>query len=202
MAAMSLSNLHPDLRLGLLLVVAALLLDAGSSGTLWATHGLTQLELSDAQGGLLTAAFGLGSLFVVAGAVWVDRHPPHGMMAAGALVLALGLALLNISDGFGPAIAGMFLAGAGGAFVGYLIFYAVAVKGYRRYKGALLGALALAFGVRLEDWAFAVGWGGWASVGEGTGLSIWWWVVCLVLAAGGLLFLLCPAVSRALTDRG
>ena len=33
MAAVSFSNLHPDFKLGLLLVGAALLLEAGSSGT-------------------------------------------------------------------------------------------------------------------------------------------------------------------------
>ena len=123
------------------------------------------------------------------------------MMAAGALVLSLGIALLNISDGFGLAVAGMFLSGVGGAFTGSLVFYAVAVKGYRRFREALIGALALAFGVRLGDWAFLVGWGGWASSDEATGLSVWLWVVCLVLGAGESLFLLLPLWFWATTDR-
>ena len=144
------------------------------------------------QYGLLTAATGLGSLFVVLAAVWVDRRPPRGMMVAGVLVLAMGLALLNISEGFGLALAGMFLAGVGGAFVGSFMFYAIAVKGCLRFKGTLLGALGLVFGVRLRDLAFALGWGDWASTDQLTSQSTLWWPVGLVLGAGVLLFLLLP----------
>ena len=135
MAGVSFSNLHPDFRLGLLLAVAALLLDRGSSTTVWALLASDRLGPTSVQYGLLTAAFDLGGLFVVAAAIWVDRHPSHGMMGTGVLVLALGLALVTLFHGFWVALAGMFLAGAGGAFVGSVIFYAVAVKAYTRFRG-------------------------------------------------------------------
>ena len=191
-AAMSLSNLHPDFRLGLLLAVAALLLARGSFGTVWALLASDRLGPTSVQYGLLTAAFGLGGLFVVAAAIWVDRRPPHGMMGTGALVLALGLVLVTLFHGFWVALAGMFLVGAGGAFVGSLVFYTVALKGYRRFRGVLIGVLGMVFSVRLEDLAFALGWGGWASADEATGLGIGWSAVVLVLAAGISLFLLLP----------
>ena len=189
---MSFSNPHPDLRLGLLLVVAALLLEAGNSGTFHSVYGSNGRDLTSLQSFLLTVAFALGSLFVVGAAFWVDRRLPHGLMAAGALSLALGRVLLNASNGFGLAIAGMFVAGLGGAFAGSLIFYAVVSKGCPRWRGTLIGALALVFAVRWEDWAIAFGWGGWASSDEGGSVAIWWLGVCLVLAAGALLFLLLP----------
>ena len=134
MAAVKFSNLHPDFRLGLLLVAAALLLDAGESGALWDPAASDRLGLSSSQFGWLTMAGGLGALFVVAAVIWVDRRPPHGMMAAGAGVLALGLLLATLSDGFGLAVTSMFLAGAGGAFIGSLVFYVVAVKGSTRFR--------------------------------------------------------------------
>ena len=77
MASMSFSTCNPDLRLGFFLVVAALLLDAGISGTFRALYAPDRLDLSDLQYGLFTAAFGLGSLFVVAAASgWTAQ--PHG----------------------------------------------------------------------------------------------------------------------------
>ena len=181
MAVVSFSNLHPDFRLGLLLVVAAVFLKAGSSGNFWAAAASARLDLASAQYGWLTAASGLGSLFVVAAAVWVDRRPPHGMMAGGAGVLALGLFLVTLANGFGFAVTGMFLAGAGGAFVGSLIFYAVAAKGYTRFKGALIGALGLVFTMR----------GIWVGGGWATAPPIGWFVLP-VLAGGILVFLLLP----------
>ncbi len=188
----SFSNLLPDLRLGLLMVVAALLLKAGGSGIHHAVYGSDGSDPSSLQGFSLFAAFALGSLFVVGAAFWVDRRPPHGLMAAGALSLALGRVLLNVSDDFALYIAGMFVAGFGGAFVGSLMFYAVIVKGYIRWRGTLIGVLALVFAVRWEDWAIFFGWGGWASSNQGVSMAIWWLQVCLVLAAGALLFLLLP----------
>ena len=55
-------------------------------------------------------------------------------MVAGALLLALGLVVLNVAHSFGLAAVGMFLSGAGGAFTGSLVFYAVAVKGSVRFR--------------------------------------------------------------------
>ena len=179
---MKFSNLHPDSRLGLLLVAAALVLDAGGSGALWDPAASDRLGLSSSQFGWLTMAGGLGALFVVAAVIWVDRRPPHGMMAAGAGVLALGLLLATLSDGFGLAVTSMFLTGAGGAFVGSLVFYVVAVKGSTRFRGALIGALALVFNV---SWGVELG--GWAAA-----IPIIVWMGFPVLAGGILLLLLLP----------
>ena len=44
MAGVSFSTLHSDLRLGLLLVIAALLLNAGASGTFSECRGLRHLR--------------------------------------------------------------------------------------------------------------------------------------------------------------
>ena len=147
MVGVSFSNLQTGLRLGLLLVVAALPLEAGLFGNFWAAAVSDRWDLMTVQYGLLTAPNGLAALFVVAAAIWVDRCPPHGIMAAGAGVLALGGVLLTISDGLGMAVIRIFLAGSGGAFVVSLIFYAVVVNGYPRFKGALIGALGLVFSV-------------------------------------------------------
>ena len=200
MAFVSLSDLHPDLKLGLLLVAAAMLLDVGSSGTFGALlvpHD--RLDISLLRYRLIIAALSLGSLFVIGTGFWVDRRPPHGLMAAGALLLSLGLVAANFSRSFGVAFAGMFLSGVGDASAGSLVFYAVAVKGSGRFKGALLGALGLVFNVRLENWISDIGWSGWTITGdaagqsiEATGLSIWWVATWLVLASGALLFLLLP----------
>ena len=64
MAAVKFSNLHPDFRLGLLLVAAALLLDAGESGTLWDPAASDRLSLSSLQFGWLTMAGGLGAFWM------------------------------------------------------------------------------------------------------------------------------------------
>ena len=60
MGAMSLSNLHPDFKNGLLLVVAAVPLESGFSDTSWALAAFDRRDLTAAQYGLLTAASGLG----------------------------------------------------------------------------------------------------------------------------------------------
>ena len=181
-ADVSLYTLHPDLRLGLLLVVAAVLLDAGYLGTRWAAASPAWPAFTSAQYVLLHVAGSLAALFVVAAAIWVDRRPPHRMMAEGAGVLALGLFLAALPGGFGSAISGMFLAWAGGAFVGSLVFFAVAVKGATRFRGALIGALGLVSNVDL-----GVGLDPWASV---TPTIVW--IVGPVLAGGILLLVLLP----------
>ena len=185
MTGVSFTNLHPDFKLGLVLVVAAVLLETGSSYSFRAVAFSGRIDPASAQYGLSYVANGLGALFVVVAAIWVDRRPPHRMMAAGAGVLALGLFLTILSDSFGLFVTSMFLAGSGGAFVGSLIFYAVAVKGYTRYKGALLGALGLVFTVNGIGIGVELG-GDWATV-----LTIGWFVLP-VLAGGMLLLLLLP----------
>ncbi len=192
-------TLPPDVRLGILLVSAVLLFQAGRSTDLWSLLASAPFDFSDLQFGLLSAAFGLGSLLVVGAAFWLDRHPPHFLMVAGALLLALGVVVLHVSHSFGLAAVGMFLFGAGGAFTGSLVFYSVAVKGSFRFRGALIGALGLALTLRwgdLGDLAFALKWGDWASSDQAPGVSAWLWPVGLVLAGGILLFLLLPRWSR------
>ena len=180
MPAVSLSNLHPDLRLGLLLVVTALLLNAGSSGIFWAETSSSWLDFTSVQYGLLAAAGGLWALSTIVAAFWVDRGPPHGMMAAGAVLLAL-IPFLALSDSFALAVARIFFAGVGHGFVGDLIFYAVAVKGYARFKGTLIGSLGLVLNM---------GWG--VIAAGGVGIPPGWWAFAMVVAGGGLLFLLLP----------
>ena len=183
MPFVSLSNLHPRFKLGILLVFAALLLDSGGSGAFSAAMASDQLDLSPGQYNWLFAAGGLGGLFVVAAVIWVDSRPPHGAMAAGALVLAIGLALLTLSESLSLAVVAFFIAGAGRAAVGSIIFYAVAVKGFTRFKGVLIGAMSFVFSVRWD----AVANSAWAS-----DLPIGWCAVILVLAGGTLLFVLLP----------
>ncbi len=198
MLPMRLHDLLLDLRFGLLLAAAVLLFQAGRSTDLWVLLSSEPFDFSDLKFGLLSAAFGLGSLFVAGAAFWLDRNPPHGFMAAGALLLALGLVLLHVPGGFGLAAVGMFLFGVGGAFTGSLVFYTVAVKGSTRFRGALIGTLGLAFSLRwgdLGDLAFALEWGDWASSDQATGPPDWLWPVGLVLA-GALLFLLLPRWFR------
>ncbi len=156
---MLLRNIHPDLKLGLVLAAAAALLKFGSSGQLAASAAADRLALSATSYGLLYMAGGIGGLAVVAAAIWVDRRPPHTMMAAGAVVAALGVTVVGLSNSFAASALGMFIAGVGGSAVGSLVFYAIAVKGATRYRGTLIGALSMVFTMGLgarnaEDWPF------------------------------------------------
>ncbi len=165
------------------MVVAALLLDMGSSGALLTAFVLDRLRISAMPLGLLGTAGGLGSLFVVLAAVWVDRRPPHGMMAAGVGILALGLVVTTLSRSFGPAVVGFFLVGAGGSAFASLIFYAIVVKGYARFRGTLIGALSLVFGANLgtgaiRNWDF--------------GIPFEWFALVLVLTGGIFLYIFLP----------
>ena len=183
MAGMSTFIWHPDVKLGLLLVVAALLLDMGTSGASWAWLVSDHLNSTAMGVGWLGLVVGSGSLFVVLAAICVDRRPPHGMMAAGAGVLAIGLVLVTLSRNFGAAAAGLFLVGAGGAAFHSLVFYAIVVKGYSRFRGTLIGALGLVFGANL---------GAGALRNLDFGIPIEWFALVLALTGGIALYIFLP----------
>lgn len=187
MSGMSSFIRHPDVKLVLLLVVAALLLDMGSSGRSWMSLVLEQLDHGARAFGLLGLTGGLGSLFVVLAAIWIDRRPPHAMMAAGAVILAVGLVLVTLSLNFWPAAAGLFLIGAGGSASASLIFYAIVVKGYARFKGTLIGALGLVFAANpgagaIRNWEFDIPAG--------------WLALALTLTGGMVLYTFLPRCLR------
>ena len=154
---MSLKNLHPDLKLGIVLAAAAALLIFAAPFLLAAALAVRKADPSAVGHGLLLLVASVGGLAVVAAAFWVDHKPPQTMMAAGAVVAALGLVGAALSQSLAFAVLGTFVAGFGGAAVGSLIFYSIAVKGAFRYRGALLGALVMFFTLRLNvtqvaDW--------------------------------------------------
>ncbi len=187
MAGVSTLIRHPDVNLGLLLVVAALLLDMGTSGASWTWHVSDQLNSAAMGVGWLAFVVGLGSLFVVLAAIWVDRRPPHGMMVAGAGILALGLVLVTLSRNFGAAAAGLFLVGAGGAAFHPLVFYAIAVKGYTRFRGTIIGILSLVFAANLgagavRNWDFDI--------------PVGWFALALTLTGGIALYIFIPRWFR------
>lgn len=183
MASMSPFGLRHDVKLGLLLVAAALLLDMGSSGGSWLLPVSDQLGRTPMALGLLGPVVGLGSLFVVLAAIWVDRRPPHAMMAVGAVVLALGFVLVTLSRSFGPSAAGLFLVEAGGSAFASLVFYAIVVKGHVRFRGTLIGALGLVFAANpgagaIRNWEFDI--------------PIGWLALALVLTGGMVLYIFLP----------
>ena len=157
---MSFRNLHPDLKLGLVLVAAAALLTFADSSRLVLEPVAHRLGLSLSSTSLLVTAGSVGGLAVVAAAFWVDRRLPHTMMAAGAVVAPIGLSLaaLAISPAFFAL--GIFISSVGGAAVASQIFYSVAVKGAIRYRGTLIGTLVMVFTMGLPmryvaDWTAA-----------------------------------------------
>ena len=178
-----LSNLHPDFKLGFLLVVTAALLAAGTPNALWYLIASDRLGVGASDFGWITLAGGLGGLAVVPAVIWVDARPPHGVMSVGVLALAIGLALLTLSESLLIAVPAALIAGAGGAAVGSLIYYAIVVKGHTRFKGALIGALSLVFSLR---WDLGI-----ANARE-AGLPAGWTAAILALATGILLFALLP----------
>ena len=187
MAVMSTFIRHPDVKLGFLLVVASLLLDMGSSGSSWTLPVSDQLDRSPIAHGLLGLVVGLGSLFVLLAAIWVDRRPSHGMMAVGAGILSVGIVLVTHAGSFWPAAAGLFLVRAGGSAFASLIFYAIVVKGYARFRGTLIGALGLVFGANAGAAAIR----NWDS-----DIPIGWFALVLVLIGGILLYILLPRWFR------
>ena len=151
--------MHSDLKLGLVLVPAAALLEAGRPDGLLLYVVRDQLELGPDALGLMIVAGGVGSLAVVAAAIRVDRHIPHTMMAVGAVIGACGIAVVLLSDSLALSALGVFIAGVGHSAVGSLVFYAVAVKGAVRFRGTLIGALGMVYTIRLGsssyfDWPF------------------------------------------------
>ena len=106
-------NLHPDLKLGLVLSAAAVLLRLGNPGNLLLTGAIQRFELSASTFGLLTLVGSVGGLAVVAAAIWVDRRHPHSMMAAGALISLLGLIVLSLSSRVAAYAVGLFISGVG-----------------------------------------------------------------------------------------
>ena len=142
MGVVSLRNVHPDLKLGLALLAAALILGLGNPGGLLAAQARQQLDISSTSYGWLLTAGGVGGLAVLAAAFWVDRKPPHVMMAAGTFVALFGLAVLIMPTSAPAYAVGMFIAGAGSSATAPLIFYAIAVKGAARYRGTMIGLWA------------------------------------------------------------
>ena len=143
-------NLHPDLKLGLVLAAAALLLLLGNPGNQLLTGAVQRFDLSASTFGLLTLVGGVGGFAVVAAAIWVDRRPPHSMMAAGALISLLGLIVVSLSNRLTVYAAGLFISGVGYSALFALIFYAIVAKGATRHRGLLIGALGAVFSVPLS----------------------------------------------------
>lgn len=180
---MPLRNLHPDLKLGFVLVSAAVLFNVVG----WATFAVQRYAPLGFSFNWLVWAGTIGGLAVIPAAVWVDRRPPHTVMAAGAVVVATGLATIVFSNGVVAAAVGMFIAGVGGAAVGLVVFCAIAVKGSLRYKGTLIGAICMVFALHLDDWGFRE----WSNYSPTLVLGIG---VAFILAGGVILLRFLPRV--------
>ena len=191
MVAVSLSNLHPDLKLGLVLVAAAALLNVVGLGS-FGTEEYAPLESSVTWLILPTV---IGGLAVIPAAIWVDRWPPHKMMVAGAVVAAFGLSILVLSNTLAVNALGMFVLQTGSSVAGMLVFYAVAVKGATRYKGTLIGALGMVFTMRLGERIFRE----WSLDAPMVVLGIG---VALALSGAVVLFYLLPRVFAGSFEPG
>ena len=185
MAREMVSHLHRDLKLGLVLVSAAVLVKIVA----WSSLAAERFIQHGVPYGWLPLAGTLGGLAVIGAAIWVDRRPPHAMMAAGIFVAAAGLAVVLLASSVAVAVVGMFVAGVGSAAVGSLVFYAIAAKGATRYKGALIGTLGMVFSapIDLTD-AFQL-----FHLDE----PVLWTGLALALAGAAVLFLLLPRVFAA-----
>ena len=191
--------MHPDLNLGLVLVVSAALLRLGNPGNQLVTGAVERFDLSASAFGLLLTVGGLGGLAVVAAAIWVDRRPPGSMMAGGALISLLGIIVYSLSNRLAIYAVGLFVSGVGYSALFSLIFYAIAAKGATRHRGLLIGALGAVFSVPLSI----------------SGMLDWWIdhplaiIVAIIaigapftLAGAALLFLLLPRVYKGHNDTG
>ena len=177
--------MHPDLKLGLVLVGAAILLHFSASRRLALNAAADRLDLSSTSFGWFVMVGSIGGLAAVAAAIWVDRRPPHTFMAAGAVVAALGLAVVGLSTSFAMAILGALVAGVGLSALWSLIFYAIAVKGATRYKGTLIGALSMVFTMRLSAMDFF-------DRSDGIPIIMLLASIALLLTGGALLFRFLP----------
>ena len=180
---MSFRNLHPDLKLGLVLVSAAVLL--GVVG--WTTFAFEGYAPLESPGAWLIFPVVFGGLAVIPAAIWVDRQPPHKMMAAGAVVAAIGLSFRVLFSSQALVALGVFVSIVGAAAVGSLVFYAVVVKGSTRYKGTLIGVLVMVFGLFRGERVFRE----WATDSPTLVLGIG---IALILAGGAILLRLLPRV--------
>ena len=180
---MPLRNLHPDLKLGFVLVSAAILLNVVT----WATFAFEGFSPLLSPGVWLIFPVVIAGLAIIPASIWVDRRSPHQLMAAGAVIVALGLPIGVLFSNHALVALGVFVSIVGAAAVGSLIFYAVAVKGSTRYKGALIGALVMVFALRLDGWGFRE----WATDSPTLVLGIG---VALILAAGVILLRFLPRV--------
>ena len=185
MGVVSSRNMHPDLKLGLVLVGAAILLHFSASRRLALNAAADRLDLSSTSFGWFVMVGSIGGLAAVAAAIWVDRRPPHTFMAAGAVVAALGLAVVGLSTSFAMAILGALVAGVGLSALWSLIFYAIAVKGATRYKGTLIGALSMVFTMRLSAMDFF-------DRSDGIPIIMLLASIALLLTGGALLFRFLP----------
>ena len=176
-------NIHPDLKLGLVLVSAAVLLNTVG----WATFAFDGFSPLLSAGDWLIFPVVIAGLAVIPVAIWVDRGPPHKLMAAGAVVAAIGLPIRVLFDNYALVALGVFVSIVGAAAVVSLVFYAAVVKGSTRYKGTLIGALGMVFAMRLGDGVFR----DWASDSRLLVLGIG---IALILAGGLVLLRFLPRV--------
>ena len=180
--------MNHEFKLGLVIIAAAVLLAFGDPGRFLETQARRLLELSAVSHGWLIFAGGMGGLATIAAAFWVDRRPPHAMMAAGAIVAVLSLSVLALPASFAVFVVGMFVAGVGTSAVNPLIFYAIAVKGASRYRGTIIGALGMVFLVSPGARGGGINW----QFGEST--SFVPVIAALSLAGAALLFVALPRV--------
>ena len=154
MRLVSLKNLHPDLKLGLVLVSVAVLLNVvGWSSFREERYAASRISINWAA--WLALAGGIGGLAAIPVAIWVDRRPPHKMMAGWRRSWRpWSFYIRSLQQPWQLNALGMFVEGVGSAMVDSLVFYAIAVKGATRYKGTLIGALGMVFTMRLGERIF------------------------------------------------
>lgn len=185
---MSVRSINHDFKLGLVIVAAAAPLAFGDPGRFLENQARRLPDLSAVSYGWLITAGGIGGLATIGAAIWVDRRPPHAMMAAGALAALLGLAAFAPPASFAVFVMGMFIAGVGTSAVNPLIFYAIAVKGASRHRGTIIGSLGMVFLVSPGARGGGINWQ------FGDSASFVPVIAALSLAGAALLFVALPRV--------